>query len=525
MQLQSRATRARSRSWPRFRPPAAPTGSARDHGRPLGLEQLQHALAAGTSSTARPRRPARCAHHPGARVRRRRRRPDPGADGARLDPRRTRDRGPALARVRPLFRLHREHAHRDGARARDRLAVRHLPLPRGADAGARGARVDPHRRRDRKPGSALFSGSTFVVALLGMFLVPTSIMRSLAAGAIIVGIVSVAAALTLLPALIALFGDRIDSLRVPILGRNLGRADRLREPLLAPARRQCPAAAPAESGTGSRRHACGHPGSFSLHIGESGVTTLPADMPSRAGYVVLQQQFPATGSRSSPRAAGRWAPSRTSGARSRPTRASARHAPHRPRRHQRPQRADPWGRGRLRGRQRRARPARAPDSGRVRQLPGPRVRQRRDGRDGRLLRRGHEPDALRARIRARPEPDRADDRIPVDRRRSRVDRAQPALRRRRLRTARSCPCAASASGFQRVHTIDAWVPLFCFFSVLFALSMDYQVFLMSRIKERYDESGSTRDAVATGISSTARIITGAALIIIIVFAGLPPASS
>src|SRR5262249_22964964 len=74
--------------------------------------------------------------------------------------------------------------------------------------------------------AVLVSGSTFVGALLGMLLVPTSIMRSLAAGAIIVGIVSVAAALTLLPALLAVLGDRVDSLRVPILGRNLGRTDR-----------------------------------------------------------------------------------------------------------------------------------------------------------------------------------------------------------------------------------------------------------------------------------------------------------
>ena len=42
---------------------------------------------------------------------------------------------------------------------------------------------------------------------------------------------------------------------------------------------------------------------------------------------------------------------------------------------------------------------------------------------------------------------------------------------------------------------------------------------MSRIKERYDQSGSTRDAVASGVASTARIITGAALIIVVVFAG------
>jgi uncharacterized membrane protein YdfJ with MMPL/SSD domain len=73
-------------------------------------------------------------------------------------------------------------------------------------------------------------------------------------------------------------------------------------------------------------------------------------------------------------------------------------------------------------------------------------------------------------------------------------------------------------GFQRVDAIDAWVPLFLF-SVLFGLSMDYQVFLLSRIKERYDMSGSTREAVEWGVSSTARLITGAALIIVAVFSG------
>jgi RND superfamily putative drug exporter len=76
----------------------------------------------------------------------------------------------------------------------------------------------------------------------------------------------------------------------------------------------------------------------------------------------------------------------------------------------------------------------------------------------------------------------------------------------------------SLLGFQHVTAIDAWVPLFLF-SVLFALSMDYQVFLMSRIKERYDQTGSTREAAAGGVASTARIITGAALIIIVVFSG------
>ncbi len=77
---------------------------------------------------------------------------------------------------------------------------------------------------------------------------------------------------------------------------------------------------------------------------------------------------------------------------------------------------------------------------------------------------------------------------------------------------------AGLLGFQQVDAIEAWVPLFLF-SVLFGLSMDYQVFLFSRIRERYDETRDTRDAVRWGVASTARIITGAALIIVVVFSG------
>ncbi len=77
---------------------------------------------------------------------------------------------------------------------------------------------------------------------------------------------------------------------------------------------------------------------------------------------------------------------------------------------------------------------------------------------------------------------------------------------------------AGLLGFQRAHAIEQWVPLFLF-SVLFGLSMDYQVFLLSRIKERYDATGSTDDAVTHGVASTARLITGAALIIVAVFSG------
>ena len=73
-------------------------------------------------------------------------------------------------------------------------------------------------------------------------------------------------------------------------------------------------------------------------------------------------------------------------------------------------------------------------------------------------------------------------------------------------------------GFQRVERVEAWVPVFLF-SVLFALSMDYHVFLLSRIRERYEQTGDTNQSVVHGIAATGRIITGAAVIIVVVFAG------
>jgi len=73
-------------------------------------------------------------------------------------------------------------------------------------------------------------------------------------------------------------------------------------------------------------------------------------------------------------------------------------------------------------------------------------------------------------------------------------------------------------GFPQVDTIESWVPLFLF-AVLFGLSMDYHVFLLSRIRERYRQTGDNSDAVVHGVASTGRIITGAALIIVAVFSG------
>ncbi len=77
---------------------------------------------------------------------------------------------------------------------------------------------------------------------------------------------------------------------------------------------------------------------------------------------------------------------------------------------------------------------------------------------------------------------------------------------------------ADLFGFHQTPVIESWLPLFLF-SILFGLSMDYHVFLLSRIKERYDEVRDNSAAVEYGLRSTGSIITGAALIMVAVFGG------
>ncbi len=77
---------------------------------------------------------------------------------------------------------------------------------------------------------------------------------------------------------------------------------------------------------------------------------------------------------------------------------------------------------------------------------------------------------------------------------------------------------AGLLNFDANGQIDSWIPVILF-SVLFGLSMDYEVFLLSRIREEYLASGDNATAVANGLEHTARLITAAALIMVTVFAG------
>src|SRR3954454_4443589 len=381
--------------------------------------------------------------------------------------------------------------------------------------------------------AVLFSGSTFVVALLGMFIVPTSIMRSLALGAILVGIVSVAAALTLLPALLSLVGDRVNSLPVPYLGRNLGRADTaegnfwrrivngvLRRPALSLAvsvGAMIALAAPI----------------FRLHIGANGVSTLPSGLPSKQGYVLLQRAFPvqspehvrvvvvggdpAIVSRDLARLNHRLA---AEGSFGHGTIQAATTMNPRSDIHllTSPVRGDPVGGAAVSA---------------VRDLRANIIPSVFAGSGAKVYVGGVTAenvdyfDAV-----TNPTPyvilfvlGLSFILLTVAFRSIVVALVSVLLNLLSVGAAYGLLTLVFLDGhgarfFGFIHTpvIDAWVPLFLF-SVLFGLSMDYQVFLMSRIKERYDQSGSTHDAVVGGVASTARIITGAALIIVVVFAG------
>ena len=377
--------------------------------------------------------------------------------------------------------------------------------------------------------AVLFSGSTFVVALLGMFIVPTSIMRSLALGAILVGIVSVAAALTLLPAILSMVGDRVNSLRVPYLGRNLGRADTTegrfwRRIVNAVLRR--PALSLVLSVGAMLLLASPI---FGMHIGSNGVSTLPSTLPSKQGQVLLERAFP----EQSP------APVEIVAVGGDPV------AVHRDLVRLDKQLASEgkFGPGKIQTSSRENTALlTSPLGGDA--SSGPAVSAVRDLR-ARVI------PAVFAGSRAKvyvggttaenvdyydavtnPTPyvllfvlGLSFILLTVAFRSIMVALVSVLLNLLSVGAAYGLLTlvfldghGAGLFGFQHTHVIDAWVPLFLF-SVLFGLSMDYQVFLMSRIKERYDASGSTRDAVVWGVSSTARIITGAALIIVVVFAG------
>src|SRR5207302_6388138 len=69
---------------------------------------------------------------------------------------------------------------------------------------------------------------------------------------------------------------------------------------------------------------------------------------------------------------------------------------------------------------------------------------------------------------------------------------------------------------QATNAIISWIPLMIF-AFLFGLSMDYEVFMLTRMREAYDETGNTRQAVVLGLARAGKLVTSAALVLMFAF--------
>jgi putative drug exporter of the RND superfamily len=378
--------------------------------------------------------------------------------------------------------------------------------------------------------AVLFSGMAFVLAMCGMLLVPDTILRSLALGAILVGVASVLAALTLLPALLSLLGDRVNAVRVPVIGRrainSAGSEGRFWSALVGGVMRR-----PLVSLVVATALLLGAAVPvLVIDTGFSGLSTLPDRFPSKQGFDALNRDFPGTGvdpAQIVVRGELSSAPVRSA---VEELKASL---------------SDEEAFG--------AATQAVSDDGGTLVLSVP-VAGDADGAEAtaaiRHLRADLIPQAfgeLETTVLVAGATAESVDYFEI------VGSWLPIVFAFVLGLSfilltiafRSIviPAVAIALnllsvgaaygllvlvfqkgfgdgilGFQQVDTVEAWVPLFLF-SVLFGLSMDYQVFLLSRIKERYSQTGDTAGAVSFGVGSTARLITGAALIIIAVFGG------
>jgi len=372
--------------------------------------------------------------------------------------------------------------------------------------------------------AVVFSGIAFALAMLGMVLVPDTILRSLALGAILVALTSVAAALTLLPAVLSLLGDRINALKVPFVGRNADRGTGAEGRFWGAIVRWVMRRPVISLVTGTALLLALAAPVLALETGQAGIRTIPDSYPSKAGFIALEEEF-GVGTTDSVEVV-------VDGSVGEPeTRAGIERLA-----------------GQLRGsrsfRQVSVEYHESENLAVVEALP---IGDSRDEAAFAAVRDLRQQEIPGARVLVTGETAEAVDYLAL------TDKWLPivllfvlAMSFLLLTIAfRSLVVPAKAIllnllsvgaaygllvlvfqkgigneifGFQKVEAIEAWVPLFLF-AVLFGLSMDYHVFLLSRIRERYGQTGSNDEAVAHGIGSTARLITGAALIIIAVFSG------
>jgi putative drug exporter of the RND superfamily len=378
--------------------------------------------------------------------------------------------------------------------------------------------------------AVLFSGMTFVLAMLGMVLVPDTILRSLALGAILVGAVSVVAALTLLPALLGLLGDRVNALRIPYLGRN-AESGTAREGRLASAVARGVMRRPVVALVASVALllAAAVP-VLDLNIGFAGIRTFPDHLASKQGFDAFQEEFGVgtpdsvqvvvDGDVGSPPAAA--AVDRLAAEMGREP------ALRQPTVDEFPERRLAVVEALVAGDSRDQAAIDAVERLRDETVPGAFA-----GVDADVLVTGETAEIvdyfamveywlpivfgfvlglsfvlLTIAFRSLLVPLKA----------ILLNLISVGAAYGLIVLVFQKGVGNELFGFQQVDTVEAWLPLFLF-SVLFGLSMDYHVFLLSRIRERYNRTGDNDDAVLHAVATTARLITGAALIIVAVFSG------
>ena len=383
--------------------------------------------------------------------------------------------------------------------------------------------------------TVFFSGMTVVLALVGMLLVPLNIFRSVGLGPILVVLIAVSAALTLLPAVLSLLGHRVNSLRLPFVGRKLRRT-----------------AAEAERSTGGfwglvTRVVMRHPvpslvlaggllvaaalPAISLDVGFNGFSSLPADLQGRKAFDILERDFSGGTGAVTPTnivVDGNVGDPAVIAAVERLT-AQLEAAP---------EFVGPSFRANAAG-----------DLGLLSvQSSGDAYTDESVERIG-LLRDTFVPaafDGVDADVYVTGESASSSDFFDM------VGSVTPwvfafvlgmsfvlltiafrsivvplkAILLNLLSVGASYGMIVlvfihgwgAPLGFQQTDIVEAWLPLFLF-CILFGLSMDYHVFLLSRVRERFSVTYDNAEAVAYGLRSTAGLITGAALIMVAVFSG------
>ncbi len=378
--------------------------------------------------------------------------------------------------------------------------------------------------------AVFFSGMTVVLALAGMLLNPTTIFRSIAAGAIAVVLVAVAASLTLLPALLAVMGDRVNALRVPVLFRRRQADVERTHGFWAQVARQVMARPVTSLAVATGILAVLAVPLFGIKTGFSGISTYPDNIQSKQAFTVLSRDF--SGGLTSPAQIVVDGDVRSPAVTSAIGRLQAALAADRafgPSTVQTnragdlalvevPLNGDPSGQA---------------ATAAVRHLRQVTIPAAFDGTGASVLVGGQTAGfidfvdlthwytplgialvlALSFLL------------LLVVFRSVVLPLLGVALNLLSVGAAYGLlvlvfqhGIGAGLLGFQQVDTIEPWLPL-VLFSVLFGLSMDYQVFLLSRIHERYGHTGDNTDAVAFGLRTTGGIITGAAVIMVAVFSG------